>query len=452
MVSRRQFVSLLGRAGAGAGIAGPSAWVAQKPAFAHGAMRAVVDAASVAGDRSPDRVALDESYWARIRGAFTLDPALIYLNSAGCSPTPRDVLDGMIRDLRYSNEAPVQYMWRELEPRIEMARRALAAEFGCDADEIAITRNASEALQIATLGVDLRAGDEVIVTTHNYDRMLTTWDQRADREGVVVRRVALEMPPHSDDEVVGRIAAAITPRTRLIDLPQLTNWTGQPFPIPAIVSLAQSHGLRVIVDGAQGFAHIPTQRDALGCDYYGVSLHKWLLAPVGTGFLYVRRDQIEQLWPLTPAPLAMRRDIRKFEEIGTHPAANHNAIVAALAFHQGIGGARKLARLRYLRDRWARALVAESDRVRIPTPLDDPRSGALAMLEVDGLDPADLYRWLWTQFRIVTSPTTFAGVTGLRVSPNVFTSVAEIDTLCDAVRHALRFGTGGAPLRHRSVP
>lgn len=306
MVSRRQFVSLVGRAGAGVGVARPKAWMARGPAFGPGALRAVIDAASVAGDRSPDRVALDESYWATIRSAFALDPSLIYLNSAGCSPTPRDVLDGMIRELRYSNEAPVQYMWRELEPRVEMVRRALAAEFGCDPDEIAVTRNASEANQIAILGLDLRAGDEVIVTTHNYDRMLTTWDQRADREGVVVRRVALEMPPHSDDDVVARIGAAITSRTRVIELPQLTNWTGQPLPIPAIVSLARSRGVTVIVDGAQGFAHIPTRRDELACDYYGASLHKWLLAPVGTGFLYVRRDQIDHLWPLTPAPSTMR--------------------------------------------------------------------------------------------------------------------------------------------------
>lgn len=452
MVSRRQFVSLLGRAGAGAGFARPIAWEGRRPAFAAGALRSVIDAASVARGRSPDGVALDESYWATIRSAFALDPSLIYLNSAGCSPAPRDVLDGMIRELRYDNEAPVQHMWRELEPRIETVRRLLAIEFGCDAEEIAVTRNASEANQIAILGVDLRAGDEVIVTTHNYDRMLTTWDQRADREGVVVRRVALDMPPRSDDDVVGRIAAAVTPRTRVIELPQLTNWTGQPLPIPALVSLARSNGLLVIVDGAQGFAHIPTRRDTLGCDYYGASLHKWLLAPVGTGFLYVRRDRIERLWPLTPAPSTMRGNIRKFEEIGTHPAANHNAIIAALAFHQRMGGARKLARLRYLRDRWARALMAESDRVRIRTPLDDPRSGALAMLEIDGVDPVDLYNWLWTQLRIVTSPTSFAGLSGLRVSPNVFTSVTEIDTLCDGIRHVLRFGPRGVARRHRSVP
>jgi selenocysteine lyase/cysteine desulfurase len=387
-------------------------------------------------------------YWAEIRRAFDLDPALVYLNSAGCSPTPRRVLDGMIRDLRYSNQAPVQHMWRDLEPRIESVRRELAAEFGCDPEELAVTRSASEANQIAILGVDLKAGDEVVVTTHNYDRMLTTWEQRAARDGIVVRRVALEMPPRSDDEVVARLGAAITPRTRLMELPELTNWTGQPLPIPAIVSLARSHGVEVIVDGAQAFAHIPTSRDAVGCEYYGTSLHKWLLAPVGTGFLYVRRDRIEHLWPLTPAPASKRSDIRKFEEIGTHPAANHNAIIAALAFHRSLGGARKLARLRYLRDRWARALMEETDRVHIRTPLDDPRSGALVLLEIDGLDPVQLHDWLWSRYRIITSPTSFAGLNGLRVSPNVFTSLAEIDRLREALRRAISVGVTGGSSAH----
>jgi isopenicillin-N epimerase len=448
MVSRRHFVSQLARAGVGVGLAPAELIDPRGPAFSRHAIRAVRRAAAVAGDGPDATLASDESYWAEIRKAFELDPRVMYLNSAGCSPTPRRVLEGMIRDLHTSNEAPVQYMWHDLEPRIEGVRRELAIEFGCDPEEIAVTRSASEANQIAILGIDLRPGDEVIVTTHNYDRMLATWDQRAAREGIVVRRVALEMPPRSDEEVVAKFREAVTSQTRVVEFPQLTNWTGQPLPVAAIVSLAQEHGLAVIVDGAQGFAQIPSSRDALGCDYYGTSLHKWLLAPVGTGFLYVRRDQIERLWPLTPAPARLHGNIRKFEEIGTHPAANHNAIIAALAFHRAIGGGRKLARLRYLRDRWVRPLMAESDRVHVRTPLDDPRTGALVLMEIDGLDPVRLHDWLWGRYRIITSPTSFAGLNGLRVSPNVFTSTREVDTLCDAIRSAIKFGVQAAPSVH----
>jgi isopenicillin-N epimerase len=445
MASRREFLTGLARAGLGASVIPARRGIIRGPAFRLGAIRTAWQAAGLAGSRSPGLLAADETYWGTIRRAFDLDPAVIYLNSAGCSPTPRRVLDGMIRDLRYGNEAPVQYMWHILEPRVETVRRALATEFGCDPDEIAITRNASEANAIAILGLELRRGDEAIVTTHNYDRMLATWDQRAARDGIVVVRVPFDVPLRSDADVVSRIEAAITTRTRAIEVPQLTNWTGQPLPAREIIALGRTRGLDVIIDGAQAFAHIESDRDALGCDYYGASLHKWLLAPVGTGFLYVRRDRMERLWPLMPAPAAMRANIRKFEEIGTHPAANHNAILAALAFHRAIGQARKLARLRYLRDRWARALLAESDRVHIPTPLDDPRSGALALIDIDGLDPGSLHDWLWARHRIITSPTAFAGVAGLRVSTNVFTSVGEVDVFIDAIRRALRHGIGAPP-------
>ena len=256
MVSRRAFLEM---AGAAAGLVVPPG--IRRPAFARSALRTVWDGAASAGAASPGELAADESYWSAIRRAFDLDPSLIYLNSAGCSPAPRHVLDGMIHDLRYSNEAPVEYMWRRLEPRIEDVRRALASEFGCDPEEIAITRNASEANEIAILGLDMRPGDEAIVTTHNYDRMLATWDQRARRDGIVVKRVALEMPPASDADVVERIRAEISARTRVIELPQLTNWTGQPLPVSTIVALGRMNGIDVLVDGAQGFAHIPSTRE-----------------------------------------------------------------------------------------------------------------------------------------------------------------------------------------------
>jgi selenocysteine lyase/cysteine desulfurase len=384
----------------------------------------------------------DESYWTTVRQAFTLDPAVVYLNSAGLSPTPERVLDHVVRDERYANSAPVEHLWRVLEPRVELVRRELATEFGCDPEEVAVVRNASEAMETLIFGLDLRRDDEVIVTTQNYDRMLTAWEQRVLRDGIVVRRVQLDVPPASDDAVVAAIAAAITPRTRVIELPHLTNWTGLPLPVRAVVDLARPRGIEVLVDGAQTFAHTSATRDALDCDYYGTSLHKWLLAPVGTGFLYVRREKIGGVWPLFAAPATKSRDIRKFEEIGTHPAAAHNAVVAALAFHRAIGAARKLARLRALRDRWARALAAEEPRVHVRTPLDDPRSGAIALVEIEGLDPVPLAQWLWARHRIVTSPVSFGGVTGLRMTPNVFTTTQEIDLATDALRHALHHGLG----------
>ena len=381
----------------------------------------------------------DEAYWRTIRQAFDLDPSVVYLNSAGLSPTPTTVFDAMLRDTRYTNTAPVQHLWRVLEPRVEGVRRDLAAEFGCDPEEIAITRNASEAMEILISGIPLRSGDEVIVTAQNYDRMLTTWAQRARRDGIVVRTLSFALPT-TDDVVLGLIRSVLTPRTRVIELPHMTNWTGQPLPVAEVIALARPLGIEVLVDGAQTFAHTPVSRNGLDCDYYATSLHKWLLAPLGTGFLYVRRSKIATVWPLMASPAEREADIRKFEEIGTHPAAPHNAITLALAFHRAIGGPRKLARLKMLRDRWARALTTEDPRVHVRTPLDDPRSGAIALVEIEGLDTVKLVEWLWSRHQIVTSAISFGGVTGVRVTPNIFTTPTEIDAFTDAVRVALHRG------------
>jgi selenocysteine lyase/cysteine desulfurase len=382
----------------------------------------------------------DEAYWSGIQRAFDCDRTLVNLNNGGVSPTPSHVLDQMIRDLRFSNELPVEHMWRVLEPRVESVRRDLAHEFGCDAEEMAIVRNASEANETMIFGLDLKRGDEVVVSTQNYPRMLTAWDQRARRDGIVVRRIAFPLPPKSRQQVLDRFAEAITPRTRAIEVTHITNYSGQILPVRELVELARPRGIAVFVDGAHAFAHFPFTRDELGCDYYGTSLHKWLLAPVGTGFLYVRRDKVPGLWPLMAAPKEMDANIRKYEEIGTHPAANHNAVSVALAFHRAIGAERKVARLRWLRDRWAKRLLQESDRVRVLTQLDSPDSGAIGLFDVDGLDPAQLQPWLMARHNIVTTLIGHEEFKGLRITPNVYTTPDEVDLFADRVLQAIRRG------------
>jgi selenocysteine lyase/cysteine desulfurase len=408
--------------------------------FRKTAMGSMFRANMIAGDRSPEDVADDESYWAEIQRAFDVDRTMINLNNGGVSPTPSHVLEAMIRDLKFTNELPVEHMWRVLEPRIESVRRDLAREFGCDPEEMAITRNASESNEIMILGLDLKRGDEVVVSNQNYGRMLTTWDQRARREGIVVKQVSFKVPPPSQKYIFDQFTAAVTPNTRVIELPHTTNLTGQIMPIRELVDFARPRGIEVIVDGAHAFAHFPFTRDELGADYYGTSLHKWLLAPIGTGFLYVRKDKQKKLWPLMAAAATQDNDIRKFEEIGTHPAANHNAISAALAFHRGIGSDRKIARLRYLRDRWAKRLLNESPRVKVLTPLDSKYSGAIGLVSVDGLDFGKLGGWLMSKHRIVNTPIQHAEFTGLRITPNVYTTVDEIDTFADKMTEAIKKG------------
>ncbi len=387
-----------------------------------------------------DTLADDEEYWSEIQRAFDADRTMVNLNNGGVCPTPSHVLEAMIRDLRFSNELPAHHMWAVLEPRIESVRRDVARDFGCDPEELAITRNASEALETMILGIDLEPGDEVLVTNQNYGRMLTTWDQRVRREGIVLTKVSFPVPPPSQDALVEIFRQAITPRTRVIEVTHITNLTGQIFPVREITEMARARGIKVFVDGAHAYAHFPFTRDALGVDYYGTSLHKWLLAPIGTGFLYVRKEMQSALWPMMAAPATMDNNIRKYEEIGTHPAANHNAISAALAFHRGIGADRKIARLRYLRDRWARRLLAASDRVRVPTPLDQPHAGAIALLQVEGLDASALQAWLLEKHKILTVAINHPEFSGIRVTPNVYTTLDEIDLFSDRILEAIRTG------------
>ncbi|MEZ4457621.1 MAG: aminotransferase class V-fold PLP-dependent enzyme [Gemmatimonadales bacterium] len=350
MTTRRHFVS---------SVLGASTAL---PAFRPTAFRQILKATERGGGGADD-----ESYWGEIQRAFDTDRTMVNLNNGGVCPTPTHVLEAMIRDLRFSNEIPVNHMWSVLEPRIESVRRDLAADFGCSPEEMAITRNASEANETMIFGLDLKRGDEVLVTNQNYGRMINSWKQRERREGIVLKQISFDVPPKSQKYLVDQFRAAITPRTRVIEVTHITNLTGQIMPVREIVEMARPLGIEVFVDGAHAYAHFPFKLDDLGCDYYGTSLHKWLLAPIGTGFLFVRKDKQKKLWPLMAAAESQDEDIRKYEEIGTHPAANHNAISLALAFHRSIGSERKIARLRYLRDRWAKRLLAESDRISIPT-------------------------------------------------------------------------------------
>lgn len=427
MTSRRRFVS---------SVLGASAVL---PAFKSDAFRRVLTAAE-RGTGAAD----DERYWGEIQRAFDNDRTMINLNSGGVCPTPTHVLDQMIRDLRFSNELPVNHMWSVLEPRIESVRRDLAEDFGCDPEEMAITRNASEANETMIFGLDLARGDEVIVTNQNYGRMLTSWDQRVRRDGIVVKPISFKVPPPSQEYLVEQFRAAITPRTKVIEVTHITNLTGQIMPVKEIVDLARPLGIQVFVDGAHAYAHFPFKLADLGCDYYGTSLHKWLLAPIGTGFLFVRKNRQKALWPLMAAPKEMDENIRKYEEIGTHPAANHNAISVALTFHRSIGAERKIARLRYLRDRWAKRLLAESARINVPTPLDSPHAGAIALVGVAGLDVGKLHAWLLGTHRIQTVAIVHPEFSGLRITPNVFTTIDEVDRFADRILEAVRKGLPNA--------
>jgi selenocysteine lyase/cysteine desulfurase len=374
----------------------------------------------------------EEDFWSEIRNEFTIDRTVVNMNNGYASPAPRTVQEAMRRYLNYSDMGPYHTMVHDLYPRIEAVRRMVADSAGCDPEEIAITRNSSEALEIAQLGIDLKPGDEVLTTNQDYPRMLTTFRQRERRDGIKLKAISFPVPATSMDDLYQRFEQAVTPRTKLILVCHITNRTGQIFPVRRICDMAHARGIPVIVDGAHAFNQFPFKISDLNCDYYGVSLHKWTFAPIGTGFLYVRKSKIKDTWALMAAGPSQDGDIRKFEEVGTHPAANFLGICEALTFNQNIGIERKSARLRYLRDRWADQ-IAKSPKVRI---LHNPAPGmscGIGMFGVVGADASKLVQVLQSKYGIYTAYVPHEEYIGIRVTASVYTTPHEVDYFAKAV-------------------
>jgi isopenicillin-N epimerase len=428
MLSRRTFIRMSGTLGTAA-------------VGARRELEPVLAAAAAVAGQAPAAVAQDDAFWRTIQRAFDVDRTRINLNNGNSSPTPRVVHEACARALDTSNRLPVYYRTL-LEENVDAIRTQLAATFGCSAEELAITRNASEALHTVQCGLDLRAGDEVVTTDHDYSRMLWAWDQRVRRDGIVLKRIQFPVPTSAGD-LMERFEQTITPRTRVMHFCHMTNITGQLFPVRELSRLARQRKILTIVDGAQAVGHFPLTLRDLECDFYGTSLHKWLMAPHGTGFLYMRREHIERVWPLQPAIDSERDNIRKFEEIGTHPAGAVAAIPDAIAFHEAMGAERKAARLRYLTLRWTTALQS-NPRVTMLTNLEEGQSWGLATARIQGVDIRRLERELLDRHRIVVAAEYTQGLPGpvipfdgLRVTPSVYTTVDEIDTFVRVMRDVL---------------
>jgi selenocysteine lyase/cysteine desulfurase len=418
--------------------------------FGAGALERVAAAGQSMAGKTPQEVAQDEFYWREIQLAFRLDRTLINMNNGFTSPMPRVSLESVARYMDMINMLPVHYQGM-VASNVQTIRRRMANEFGCDPEEMALTRGASEALQIAQNGIDLKPGDEVITTEQDYPRMLTTWDQRMRREGIKVTRLQFPVPT-TQDFLYTMFEKAITPRTKVFHFTHITNLTAQLFPVKRLSRLARSKGIVTIVDGAHALGQFPFKLGDLECDAYGVSLHKWLLAPLGNGCLYVRREMIPKFWPLQAAPEQQDNDIRKFESIGTHPWAIRAALGESLAFHQAIGAERKAARLRYLTLRWANALKA-NPRIRILSDLSEPaQCWGVAAVYIDGIDVRQLARFMMSKYRIVVvplvggaPPNSVFDYQALRVSPNVYTTLEEVDTFVEAMEDAAKNGIPDAP-------
>ncbi|HVF46818.1 MAG TPA: aminotransferase class V-fold PLP-dependent enzyme [Pyrinomonadaceae bacterium] len=430
MVDRRRFLSNVGK---GVGL------MAMSSAAVGALFRTVQAAGRTVEHLSPIQAAMDEDYWATIQQAFSVTRGIINLNNGGVSPSPRMVTEAFVRYTWQQEDATAYTMWQILEPQSETIRTGLAKIFGCDTEEIAITRNASESLEILLMGLDLKPGDEVLTTTQDYPRMLTTLRQRELREGLKLNMIKVPVPPKDINEIAAAYERAITPRTKVILISHMINLTGQITPIRKVCEMARARSIETIIDGAHAFAHFDFKRDDLGCDYYGTSLHKWLHAPKGTGMLYVRKEKIPKVWALMAAEDKNKNDIRKFEEIGTHSAAMRLAIGEAVLFHNAIGGKRKEERMRYLARYWMNRIKA-NPKVGFNTSFDANQSCGLANFKIEGVDPVALGGYLMAKHKIFTTPIVHAEFKGIRITPSVYTTLWELDRFCDVVEQVAKMG------------
>ena len=381
---------------------------------------------------SPTSAANDEELWARIGQAYTVSPSILNLNNGGVSPQPKVVQDAVDRYYHMSNEGPTYYMWQILDKGREPLRRKLADLAGTSAETIAINRNATEALATVTWGLTLAKGDEIIMTKQDYPNMIHTWKQKELRDGIKIKWLNLVLPIENEDQIVNAFIEATTPKTKIWHITHMINWTGQIMPVKKLCEEARKRNIISIVDGAHTFAHMDFKITDFNPDYFGTSLHKWLSAPFGTGMLYVKKENIAGLWPLFPNDKPQSADIKKFETLGTRSFAPEQAIGQAIDFHLAIGSKRKAERLHYLKTYWCEKVI-KNPRVKLNISLKPEFSCALGNFSIDGMEPETVANRLMGEFQIHTVSIKWENISGVRVTPHVYTSTKDLDRFVDAV-------------------
>jgi selenocysteine lyase/cysteine desulfurase len=391
------------------------------------------DAAGKVSALSADEVAQNEDYWSVIQCSYSVNSNLINLNNGGVSPAPVVVQQAVERYNQLSNEGPSYYMWRILDQGREPLREKLAHLAGASPEEVAINRNSTEALNTVIYGLDLKPGDEVIGTKQDYPNMIQAYRQKAQRQGIVYKQISFDFPIEDDALIVQSYEAAITPKTKIIHVTHMINWVGQTMPVAKIADMAHGYGIEVICDGAHSFGLIDFKIPDLHCDYFGTSLHKFLSAPIGSGMLWIKQDKIEKIWPLTCNSEPRSANIRKFETLGTRSFPIEQGIGEAINFHEGIGSRRKQERIHYLKAYWA-SRVQQTPKVKLHTSLNPAYSCAICGVSVDGMTPAQLEAALFDQYKIHTVGIVWENISCVRVTPHVYTSIADLDKLVGAIQ------------------
>jgi selenocysteine lyase/cysteine desulfurase len=392
----------------------------------------VSDALIQLNSQSPLQAAHDNELWARMAQAYTVNPSILNLNNGGVSPQPKVVQDAVDRYYHYSNEAPTYYMWQILDKGREPLRKKLADLAGVSHQTIAINRNATEALATVTYGLTLSKGDEIVMTKQDYPNMIQAWKQKELRDGIKIQWISFNLPVENEEQIVKGFVDATTSKTKIWHITHMINWTGQIMPVKKLCEEARKRNIISIVDGAHTFAHMDFTLADINPDYYGTSLHKWLCAPFGTGMLYVKKESIARLWPLFPNDKPQADDIKKFETLGTRSFAPEQAIAQAIDFHLAIGSKRKEERLRYLKNYWCEK-ISGHPRVKLNVSMKPEYACALGNFSIDGIKPEVIASRLFSEHQIHVVSIEWENISGVRVTPHVYTSTKDLDRFVDAV-------------------
>jgi selenocysteine lyase/cysteine desulfurase len=375
----------------------------------------------------------NDDFWGWVRSNYTVSSTLLNLNNGGVSPQPKVVQEALFRYTELSNEAPSYYMWRTLEDGKQVIRKKLADMLDANENEVAINRNATEALDTIIHGFPLKKGDEVVLSKYDYPRMMHAWKFREKRDGIVLKWVDFDFPEKNPEQIIEKYTSLFTSKTKLVHLTHMINWVGQVIPVKEITKVAHDQGIKVLVDAAHSFAQIEFSVKDWDCDFLGTSLHKWLCAPFGTGMLYIKKDLVSMIDPFfTPDQTMLSDDIKKFEELGTRSTPAEIAIGKAIDFHQIIGTKRKQERLYYLKQFWVDR-VRNHPKIKIYTPDQPVLSGALGFFSIDGMDHQAIDSALMSKYKIHTVGIKYEKLNGVRVAPNVYTSTDDLNRFVDAV-------------------
>lgn len=382
----------------------------------------------------PEELAADEEFWEGIRSGYKLKPDYINLENGYYCFLPQETLENYINHIREVNYQGSYYMRTVQWDNKKKLAAMLAGIAGCSADELIITRNTTESLDTIIGGIHWKPGDEAVMAVQDYGAMLDMFKLVAQRYGVTNRMVSVPNHPASDEEIVNLYANALTPKTRLLMIGHMINITGHILPVQKICDMAHSKGVKVMVDGAHAFAHITFSIPDLHCDYYGASLHKWLSVPLGAGILYVKRENVQDIWPLiADGDSKKETDIYRLNHTGTHPVATDLAIADAVNYYMKVGPERKEARLRYLQQYWT-SRVRNHPGIVVNTPVESTRSCGIANVGIQSMKPAELADTLFKKYRIFTVAIDYANVRGCRITPNLYTTPGELDQLVKALK------------------